>query len=192
MYAITFHGMAPQKDLNVMLASVQNCLYHKMSEIIPLFLKQRYLENSNFASIEIPLGKHEAMDWAGYLLHSGIYKEIDGSLEGVDVYYAVMDYQKSFAGGRCKGCYYALKRLSLGNGNYHYNPIGQTFFSDLHTCEEHGYFSIRKTKGNALHTIDSSVSAPVFPTFGCVNMLALLPNIEDVQTKEDARNAAIK
>ena len=64
LYAITFHGMVPQEELNGMLASVQNCLYHKMSEIIPLFLRQRHLENSNFASFEIPLAKDEAMDWA--------------------------------------------------------------------------------------------------------------------------------
>ena len=163
-----------------------------MPEVILLYLKQHHLEYSNFNCIEIPLEKDEAIGWAGYLLHSDTYKKVDEILDCADIYYGVMDYQKNTSEGHCEGCYYALKRLSLGNGEYQHNFIGQIFFSDNHGCEENGYFSIRKTKGNILYTIDSSEGEPVLPTFGCVNTMAFWANIENVNSKEDAIKTAIK
>lgn len=62
--------------------------------------------------------------------------------------------------GYCESCYYALRRLSLGDGEFQHNFIGQTFFSDRNGSVEDSYFAIRKAIGNVLYTIDSSEGKP--------------------------------
>lgn len=73
-----------------------------------------------------------------------------------------------------------------------HNAIAQTYLYHRETCEECGYFAIRKAIGNVLYTIDSSEGKPVLPTFGCVDMAALLAEIETINSKEDAIKTAIK
>lgn len=191
LYTVIFHGKIPQSELKDMVSSLRNCLYEKMPETILLCLKQNHLDYSNFNCIEIPLEEDEAMDWTGHLLHSETYGEIDEKLGDIDVFYSVMDYQKNTSEGCCEGCYYALKRLSLGNGEYQHNLIGQIFFSGNHGCEEHGYFAIRESNGNEyLQDIDKSEGEPVLPTFGCVDMMSLLLDIETIRTQDRAMGAA--
>ena len=46
--------------------------------------------------------------------------------------------------------------------------------------------------GNALYTIDSSEGQPILPSFGCVNLIALLADMENIKTKDDALKIAVK
>lgn len=192
LYTVIFNAKIPQAELKGLISSLQNCLYEKIPGIIPLYLKQHHLEHSNFNSIEIPLEYHDVMEWAGYLLHSDTYKKVDENLEDSNVYYSVMDYQKNTAEGNYEGCYWTLNKLSLGNNEFQHNFIGQAFFSGRNSYEETSYFSIRKTRGGILYTIDSLEGEPVLPTFGCLDMMALWANIEHINSKEDAIKTAIK
>ena len=80
LYVVIFNGKIPQAELKGLLSSLHNRLYGKIPDIIPLYLKQRHLEYSNFNSIEIPLENYNAMEWAAYLLHSGTYGKVDETL----------------------------------------------------------------------------------------------------------------
>ncbi len=192
LYTTIFHGKIPQPELRGMVCSLQNCLYGKTPDVIFSYLKLHHLEFSNFHSMESTLGKDRAMGWAAYLLHSDTYGKMEEILGDADIYYSVMDCQESSPEGYCEGCYYALSRLPLGDGEVQHNFIGQAFFSDRHSCEETSYFAIRKTTGGILYTIDSSEGELTLPTFGCVDMMALLADIENINSKEDAIKTAIK
>ena len=192
LYTTIFHGKIPQPELRGMVSSLQNCLYGKTPDVIFSYLKLHHLEFSNFHSMESTLGKDRAMGWAAYHLHSDTYGKMEEILGDADIYYSVMDCQESSPEGYCEGCYYALSRLPLGDGEVQHNFIGQAFFSDRHSCEETSYFAIRKTTGGILHTIDSSEGELTLPTFGCVDMMALLADIENINSKEDAIKTAIK
>lgn len=192
LYTILFHGKIPQSELKGMVSSLQNCLYEKIPDVIFSYLKLHHLEFSDYNSIEFTLEKDRIMGWANHLLHSETFKKVDENLGEADIYYSVMDYQENSPEGYCEGCYYALSRLPLGDGEFQHNFIGQAYLCHRETCEECGYFSIRKAIGNVLYTIDSSEGKPVLPTFGCVDMAALLAEIETINSKEDAIKTAIK
>lgn len=192
LYTILFHGKIPQSELKGMVSSLQNCLYEKIPDVIFSYLKLHHLEFSDYNSIEFTLEKDRIMWWANHLLHSETFKKVDENLGDADIYYSVMDYQENSPEGYCEGCYYALSRLPLGDGEVQHNFIGQAFFSDRHSCEETSYFAIRKTTGGILYTIDSSEGELTLPTFGCVDMMALLADIENINSKEDAIKTAIK
>lgn len=193
LYAVIFNGKIPQRELMNMLCSLNNCLYSKMSDIILLYLKQHHLEYSNYNSIETPLEKDRVLGWAGYLLHSDTYEKVDENLGDTDVYYSVMDCRRNTSKGNSEGCYYVLERLTLENGRYQHNLIGQIFFSGNHGCEEHGYFAIRETNGHGhLQDIDKSEGEPVLPTLGCVDLMALLLDIKTIRTKDRAMEAAFR
>ena len=192
LYTTIFHGKIPQPELKGMVCSLQNCLYGKTPDVIFSYLKLHHLEFSNFHNMESTLGKEKAMGWAAYLLHSDTYGKMEEILGDADFHYAVVDCQESSPEGYCEGCYYALSRLPLGDGEFQHNFIGQAYLCHRETCEECGYFTIRKAIGNVLYTIDSSEGKPVLPTFGCVDMAALLAEIETINSKEDAMKTAIR
>ena len=192
LYTTIFHGKIPQPELKGMVCSLQNCLYGKTPDVIFSYLKLHHLEFSDFHSMESTLGKDRAMGWAVYLLHSDTYGKMEEILGDADFHYAVVDFQESSPEGYCEGCYYTLSRLPLGDGEFQHNFIGQAYLCHRETCEECGYFAIRKAIGNVLYTIDSSEGKPVLPTFGCVDMAALLAEIETINSKEDAMKTAIR
>lgn len=193
LYVVIFNGKIPQAELKGLLSSLHNCLYGKIPDIIPLYLKQRHLEYSNFNSIEIPLENYNAMEWAAYLIHSDTYGKVDETLGDADVYFSIMDYQEILPKGDCEGCYFAVGRLSSGCHGYKYNAIAQTFSSHSHGLGEQGCFAIRESgcDGNLRDVVKES-GEPALPTFGCVDMVALLPNLENFKTKEEVLRAAIK
>lgn len=192
LYVIIFHGKIPQAELRGLISSLKNCLYEKMPDAILLYLKQHHLEYSNISCIEIPLEKDDVMGWASYLLNSDTYEKVDENLENTDFYYAVIDCQDNTS-IQNKGCYFAVQRMAYGHEQFEYHAIAQIFSSDGHGCEEHGCFSIRESDDNGyLKNIDKSEGEPVLPAFGCVDMLVLLEDIENIKSKEDAMRIAIK
>lgn len=78
------------------------------------------------------------------------------------------------------------------NTEFQHNVIAQSYFYHKKTCEEYGAFALRKTMGNALYTIDSSEGQPILPSFGCVDLIALLADMENIKTKDDALKIAVK
>ena len=193
LYTTIFHGKIPQPELRGMVSSLQNCLYGKTPDVIFSYLKLHHLEFSNFHSMESTLGKEKAMGWAAYLLHSGAYGKVDETLGDADVYFSIMDYQEILPKGDCEGCYFAVGSLPSGCHGYKYNAIAQTFSSHSHGLGEQGCFAIRESgcDGN-LRDVVKEFGEPALPTFGCVDMVALLPNLENFKTKEEVLRAAIK
>lgn len=191
LYTTIFHGKIPQPELKGMVCSLQNCLYGKTPDVIFSYLKLHHLEFSNFHSMESTLGKDRAMGWAVYLLHSDTYGKMEERLGDAGFHYAVVDCQENTQ-AYSEGCYLAATRTAGGNGEPQHNAIAQTYLYHKETCEECGYFAIRKAIGNVLYTIDSSEGKPFLPTFGCVDMAALLAEIETINSKEDAIKTAIK
>ncbi len=192
LYTTIFYGKIPQPELKGMVSSLQNCLYEKTPDVIFSYLKLHHLEFSGYDSIEFTLEKDRIMGWANHLLNSETYGKVDENLGDADIYYSVMDCQENSPEGYCEGCYYALSRLPLGDGEFQHNFIGQVFLSDRHNSVENSYFAIRKTTRGILYTIDTSKGEPTLPTFGCVDMIALLADIEKIHSKEDAIKTAIK
>ena len=162
LYVVIFNGKIPQGELKELVSSLQNCLFERVPEIILLYLKQHHLEFSNYHNIEFSLEKDTVMDCQ----------------ENTPTY--------------SEGCYFAVTRTTWGNGEPQHNAIVQAYLYHRETCEECGYFTIKKTIGNVLYTIDSSEGKPALPTFGCVDMVALLADIETINSKEDAIKTAIK
>ena len=191
LYVVIFNGKIPQGKLKELVSSLQNCLFERVPEIILLYLKQHHLEFSNYHNIEFSLEKDSVMEWANHLLHSESFKKVDENIGDADFYYAVMDCQENTP-TYSEGCYFAVTRTTWGNGEPQHNAIVQAYLYHRETCEECGYFTIRKTIGNVLYTIDSSEGKPALPTFGCVDMVALLADIETINSKEDAIKTAIK
>ena len=191
LYTTIFHGKIPQPELKGMVCSLQNCLYGKTPDVIFSYLKLHHLEFSDFHSMESTLGKDRAMGWAVYLLHSDNYGKMEGRLGDADFHYAVVDFQENTQ-AYSEGCYFAATRTAWGNGEFEHNAIAQSYFYNRKTWEEYGYFAIRKTTGNTLYTIDSSKGTPILPAFGCVDLVSLLPNIENFQTKEDVLKTAVQ
>ena len=192
LYVVIFNAKIPQAELKKLLSSLGNCLYEKMPGAILLYLEQHQFEFSDYNSIEIPLEHHSVMEWAVYLIHSDTYGKVDGNLENADIYYAVMDYQDTTPDGGREGCYFTVQRTVCGNGGFQHNAIVQTYFYNEGNCDENGHFVIRRSKDGILNNIDSLKGRPALPTFGCVDLVSLLPNIENFQTKEDVLKTAIK
>ena len=104
LYIVIFSAKIPQAELKGLLSSLQNCLYEKIPDIISLYLKQHHLEHSNLSSIEIPLEYYNVMKWTAYILHSANFEKVDENLEDTDVYFSIMDFQKTLPKGEYEGC----------------------------------------------------------------------------------------
>ncbi len=193
LYVIIFNGKIPQRELKGMLESIQSSSFADMAEAIESYLVQHHLEHSNFNSIEIPLDNYNVMKWTAYLLHSQTYEKVDEKLEDADVYFSIMDFQKDLSKEDYKGCYFAMNRLPWGCNGYKYNVIAQTFSSEDHGLKEKVCFAIRESycMGH-LRDVISYYGEPVLPAFGCVDMMSLLPNLENFKTEEDVLKTAIK
>ena len=191
LYIVIFNGKIAQEELKGLVSSLQNCLFERMQEIILLYLKQHHLEFSDYNSIEFTLEKDRIMGWANHLLNSKTFEKIDDNLGDADFYYAVMDCQENTQ-TYSEGCYFAVTRTAWGNGESQHNAIVQTYLYNRETCDECGYFAIKKTTRGNLYTVDSLEGKPVLPTFGCVDMIALLTDIEKINSKEDAIKTTIK
>lgn len=192
IYIVIFNAKIPQAELKGLLSSLQNCLYEKIPDIISLYLKQHNLEYSNFNSIELSLEGCNVMKWTAYLLHSNTYEKVNEHFGDADVYFSVMDFQKNFSKEKHEGCCFAMSRLLCGCEGYRYNVIAQIFSSYNHGLKEDGCFSIRESYCEEYLRDVLSQMEPALPTFGCVDMVALLPKLEILKTKEDVLKIAVK
>lgn len=190
-YTAFFEGKLTKDDIHNMLEVLHSCLYEECPEAVRSYLEQQHLEYFHFKA-EASLPNHaEVMGRAGMLLTSGSCSEIDSRICRADNYYAVADYQKKVNGG-CEGCYYAVQKTT-GHENCHYRIIGQTFAADKNDDSFKGYFAIRTNgKSRNLYSTDSSSAEPVLPPFGCVDMAAVLMDIDGLSTAEQVINTALK
>ena len=177
-----------------MLESVQNCLYEKTADCIQTYQEQNNIAYSGFVSTKKPLGHSKTMELAGLLLHSDRCSAFDSHLDNTDNYYLIADHQKWTTENCCQGCNFVVKRtLSESESLYKYNIIGQIFSCNQDTGDEAGYFAIRKNKDDRLmNNIALSSGETVLPSFGCIDLAALLLNIDSIQTAQQAIEIAVK
>ncbi|MDE6851771.1 MAG: hypothetical protein K2J67_04695 [Lachnospiraceae bacterium] len=194
IYSILFKGKLTEKDAKKMLEMIQNCLYEKMADCIQVYLDKNNIAYSGFVSTKKPLGHNKVMELAELLLHSDRCSGFDSYLGNTDTYYLIADHQKLIAENCCQGCNFVVKRtLSESESLYKYNIIGQIFSCNQDTGDEAGYFAIRKNKDDGLmDNVALSSGETVLPSFGCIDLTALLLNIDSIQTAQQVIEIAVK
>lgn len=137
--------------------------------------------------------EHEQiMEQTDFLLHSRSCSPIDERLKETTFYYASMDYQKQLTDSHCKGCYYVLKRMSAAHNKIPQCKIIGQIFEDYRDTSQ-GYFAIKESRNNhLLFDIAKTSGEPIFPSFGCIDTLNLLIDIDQIKTIEQAKAAAIR
>lgn len=193
-YSISFDAKLMKEEAEKMLEAVQNCLYTKAADGIQMYLEQHSLVYTGFTASRKSLEHTEAMKLARLFLYSETCKSIDSYMGNADIYYAVIDHQQANRRNNCEGCYIAARKVpALYNGQYRYSVIGQAFHCNEITCEEKGYFAIRKNNDyNHFNNLDEAEKELVLPAFGCIDLMALLLNIDHIQSIEQAEKIAVK
>lgn len=194
IYSISFDAELTQEETKKMLESVQNCLYEKTADYIQKYLEQSNIAYTGFVASRKPLFHSRTMKLAELFLHSENCISLDTHTSNADIYYAIIDHQKSDNKSNCEGCYIiAQKTPALSKCQHKYSIIGQTFRYSENNSEEYGYFAIRESKDNGLvNNIALSSGEPVLPSFGCVDIMGILLNIDSIQTIEQIEKIAVK
>lgn len=191
IYSTQFIGELPLGADTEILREVRKHLLEDSCKIIWSFLEHNHIGFSHFASSIKALEQDKIMEQADLLLHSHSCAPIDECLSSPAFYYAAMDCQERFTGSHCKGCYFVIKKAAVAHERIpHYSIIGQTFEDDRDISQ--GYFAIRENRDSLfLFDIANSSGEPVLPSFGCVDTLNLLMNIDQMKTIEQAKEVAI-
>lgn len=194
IYSVSFEGKLTEKDTKKILSEIRNCLYENTAGAIQKYLEQNNLVYSGFVSTRKPLKHTIVMEFAELFLNSGTCNSLDKYIGGTDIFCAIADHQKWISENCCQGCYFAVKIAHpIDKGLYQYHIIGQTFNYDETTGDESGYFAIRTNRDDGyLDNIVISDSEPVLSSFGCIDMLGILLNIDSIQTVEQIEKIAVK
>lgn len=194
IYSASFDGKLTQQETEKMLESIQNCLYEKMANVIQMYLEQNNIAYTSFVASRKPLIHNRIMKLAELFLHSEPCRSLDTHTSNSDIYYAIIDHQQPDNKNNCEGCYIVIKRIpALNKCQHKYIIIGQTFSYNETNSDEYGYFVIRKTKDNGLmDNVALSSGETVLPSFGCIDLAALLLNIDSIQTAQQAIEIAVK
>lgn len=193
LYSTIFKGNISQEDVNRMLEEIHGHLYKESSEVIRAYLKSHHMPYSNLHSGEIFLGHEKIMDLTDVLLHSDSPDTVNDHIQDADNYYAAADHQEMTRGNVCEGCYFAMKKIPFShNGMYAYRIIGQTFRDNCHDCNPFGYFAIRTAESNQqFQNLDELSGKTVLPSFGCVDIIGLLMDIDIITALEQAEKFAL-
>lgn len=193
VYSVSFRGKIPSEEVRKMLKAIQNLRYENMAKGTLNYLSQNHLEYRDFSSKTVPLEHETVMKYADSLIHSNTCKIIDCQIKEADIYYGIMDHQCQIHNNICEGCYYAITKLLSEQRTYQHKIIAQTFLYNGNNDREQGSFAIRTSDNHrAIHTIATVNGEPVIPTFGCVDMIGILLNIENIRTAEQAGKIAAK
>lgn len=191
IYSTQFNGELPLGADTGLLKEVRKHLLEESSAIIWSYLEHNHIGYSHFTSSIKALEHERIMKQADFLLHSHSCNPMEEYLSRPAFYYSTMDCQERFTGTHCKGCYFAMKKTASAHDRIpHYRIIGQTFEDDRDISQ--GYFAIRENRDSLfLFDIANSSGEPVLPSFGCVDTLNLLMNIDKMKTIEQAKEVAI-
>lgn len=194
IYSVSFNGKLTENEAKKLLVALRNCLYENIADCIQTYLEQHNLAYSDFISSKIPSEHNKIMKLAELLLHSDECSDFSSYLGNDDTCYLIADYQKLIAENCCQGCNFVVKRtLSESESLYKYNIIGQIFSCNQDTGDEAGYFAIRKNKDDGLMDNIALLSGEsVLPSSGCVDIISVLLNIDNIQTAEQVIEIAVK
>lgn len=194
LYTFSFKGSLPEPEIHRMLEAAHSALYAECSKAFQSYLDSRHLGYTDFCSCRTLLEHNALMAAASRLLHDASPKKLYEQAGDADEFYAVIDHQKQTDGNCCEGCCLALSVTSSGeNASHECHIIGQVFQCDESGDHQHSYFSIRQGRpGDCLHTLADEDGYPVIATSGCVDVVALLLNINSITTLEQASELANK
>lgn len=169
-------------------------LYKESPEVIRKYLECHHVKYSRLHSREESLGHDKIMNIADVLLHGSFTDMAADCIMNADNYYAAADHRKMVSRNVCEGCYFAVRKTPYAhNGMYEYRIIGQTFSDNRHDCSPYGYFAVRAAENSRqLHTLDELSGEPVIPTFGCVDIIRLLMNIDIITNSRQVENLQYK
>ena len=192
IYSTQFRGEIPLGADKGILKEVRKHLLEESSGVIWSYLEHNHIVYSHFTSSIKILEHDKIMEQADLLLHSRSCSTIEEYLKEPDFYYASIDCQKHLTNSHCKGCYYMIKKIySVHNKMPHYKIIGQSFDDYMDTSQ--GYFAIRENRNShLLLDIDKTSGELVLPSFGCVDILNLLIDIDHIKSIEQVQKAAIR
>lgn len=191
-YLTTFKGNIPMEDIKNILQSLQKHLFQDSGKIIAEYLMLHSLEYTDM-HFEISITNHlEIMGLAGSLLHHDSTSLIDEIIGFTDNYYAIIDCQEFVNKNTCEGCYLAIrKRTSVRSHKVTYNIIGQTFSDNQSGTEQAGYFAIRSSEDSSQFYNIQAIPKPILPTFGCIDTIELLSEIDHIKTAKQALYASV-
>lgn len=192
IYSTQFMGETPLGVDTGILKEVRKHLLEESSRIIWSYLEHNHICYSHFTSSIKTLEHDKIMEQVDFLLHSHSCSLMDKYLNEPNFYYASMDYQRHFTSSLYKGCYYVIKKVSNAQSRTsYYKIIGQSF--DDYGDVTQGYFAIRENRdSHLLLDITKESGELVFPSFGCVDTLNLLIEIDQIKTIDQAKEAAIR
>ncbi|MDE7200724.1 MAG: hypothetical protein K2O91_02205, partial [Lachnospiraceae bacterium] len=192
IYSISFNGRIPDAEIQKILEVMHSQSYADCPEAVWTYLEQNKLEYSDFKTgISASIHK-DILSTADILLKSYSHDIIDKQISRADNYHAVMDYQKRINSCCYEGCYYAVKRTVINN-TYNYHIVGQTFTSSQNDDIQSGYFAIRASDGEQkIHTISELIGTLILPPFGCIDLVGILMDIDNLSTAEQIKNTAVK
>lgn len=192
VYSVSFFGNLSHEDIQRMLESVRQKLYADCGMAIHSYLDQNNISYSGFKTGMYSLSHQVIMDRANRLLQSCAPEDFNVLISRSDNYYAVMDQQVLTPDGECEGCYYAVRK-SADNGNFYYRIVGQTFSCNKSSDNLHGYFAVRTGGcGRKFHNSDAVSGEPVFPAFGCIDIMGVLIDIDSITTSRQAKETALR
>lgn len=192
IHSVSFEGQLSRKDIRLILESVRQKLHADCGRTIHSYLERNNIPYSSLKTDMYSLSHQEIMDRANRFLQSCDPKDFDDHICKTDNYYAVMDQQVRTPDGGCEGCYYAVRK-SADSGSFHYRIVGQTFSCNKSGDNLHGYFSVRTGGcGRKIHDYDAVSGEPVFPAFGCIDIMGVLINIDSITTSRQAKETALR
>lgn len=192
IHSVSFLGNLSHEDIRRMLESVQQKLYADCDMAIHSYLEQNNIPYSGFKTDMYSLSHQEIMNRANRLLQSCVPEDCHVLISRSDNYYAVMDQQVQTPDSGCEGCYYAMRK-SADRGSFHYRIVGQTYACSRSDDTAHGYFAVRTGRGGQkILNLDTKDGEPVFPTFGCIDIMGVLINIDSITTSRQAEKIAVK
>lgn len=192
IHSVSFLGNLSHEDIRLMLESVRQELYADCGSAIHLYLERKNIPYSNLKTDMYSLSHQEIMDRANRFLQSCDSEGFDAHICKTDNYYAVTDQQVRTPGGGCEGCYYAVRK-SEDNGGFHYRIVGQTYACSRSEDTAHGYFAVRTGRDSQkFFNLDTKTGEPVFPSFGCIDIMGVLINIDSIMTSGQAKRIAVK
>lgn len=194
LYTFSFKGSFPEPEIHRMLEAAHSVLYAECGKAVQSYLDSHHLEYTDFCSCRTLLEHNALMAAASRLLYDASPKELYEQAGDAGEFYAVIDHQKQTDECCCEGCCLALSGTSsVENASHEYHVIGQTFRCDDFGNNLHSYFAIRRSQDKScLNTLNVKDGCPVIATYGCVDMMALLLNINSITTLEQASELANK
>lgn len=192
IHSVSFLGSLSHEDIRQMLESVRQKLYADCGMAIHSYLDRNNIPYYNFRTDMHLLNHQEIMNRARKLLKSCAPEDFNVLISRSDNYYAVTDQQVQTPDGGCEGCYYAVRK-SADNESFHYRIVGQTYACINSDSIAHGYFAVRTGRdGQKILNLDTKDGEPVFPAFGCIDIMNVLINIDSITTSGQAKEIAVK